>query len=376
MATRGRKQIKLSLDDHRQISAIVSCRQSVRSIINAFSHADVGVGGGDQAWARRKCHVQLHASLCIETPHGTVARHEEIVGVNKSVKVVAVNPAAFLHHALISSNSFLAFISNIQRSRPEDFLRVIIYMDKARPGNQHRFDPARNAQCCYWAFLDVPHWFRSRRAGWMPFMYLLDKDQQDAALSDAAVVKYMARSFKPLEEGIHFQLAHGIFTLRCRIKICLADWEQIVKWFGLTGYHGSVPCGSICRNVVGRCSYFEDDAHLLHLHSHDYEKQVHHTFETLAATADHIKHLAQHGTAEDLALEVQATGLKYDKDDEGILFDVECRNLLRPPECQYFDWQHTMVASGGVFQYSLNQLLRQFVLHGVAVEDLDAWAET
>ena len=93
------------------------------------------------------------------------------------MEVHHLNPGVLLHHAMSSSGEFAANLLEAQRVSATNVLRICVYMDKSRPGNELRPDEARNMQCIYFNFIDLPAWFRSRGCGLCPFLYVLQKRQ-------------------------------------------------------------------------------------------------------------------------------------------------------------------------------------------------------
>ena len=76
---------------------------------------------------------------------------------------------------------------------PDGYLTVVFYLDEARPGNVHRPEHARLSQCLYWSIKEVPAWFRSRRAGWLPFVYVLVREMAKAGVDDSMLARFFIR---------------------------------------------------------------------------------------------------------------------------------------------------------------------------------------
>lgn len=67
-------------------------------------------------------------------------------------------------------------------------------------------------------------------------------------------------------------------------------------------------------------------------------------------------------------------GVTYD--ENSLLFDPWTRSIANLPHSAYYDWMHCLVASGGVAQYELNEIVKVFRTHGVSLEDIDEFVET
>ena len=255
---------------------------------------------------------------------------------------------------------------------------ICYYLDKAKPGHNTRPDVARTAQCIYWSIMEFPHWFRSRRNGWIPFAYVESRGQDDNDLTDGMLVKFVVQAFDSpdsdiaISKGFSVRGSNGDFVIvKARRQLMVADWEQHVKTFSLKGYNGSVPCG-VCKNVLGRCDYFIDE-YLVHIHSSEYHKFDRHTTESFAELAQGLQYIAHHEAAA-LPLEEQSTGIKYD--EHGILWDDEVRARLQYPMCAYPDWMHHFCASGGLAQYEVNGVVLKLESIGIQAADIDSWKNT
>ena len=131
-----------------------------------------------------------------------------------------------------------------------------------------------------------------------------------------------------------------------------------------------MPC-DFCKNVLGRCAEFEDD-YLVHIFSTNYDKLDRHTPESFAAAVDQVRDAAINRPAQ-LKIEQQSTGLKWDPDS--LIFDPVWLAKLRPPECEFVDWMHHFVASGGLAQYEMNGLVcaLEDTLPNFSATDIDTW---
>ena len=270
---------------------------------------------------------------------------------------------------------FFYFLSQIVVAAPLG-LDICYYLDKAKPGNQERPDHARSSQCIYWSCLQFPSWFRSRRNGWIPFAYVNVAEQLEADLTDSMLVRFLVRTFDSSVSELAFSKGFTLrshdgrsIVVRLRRQLTVADWEQHVKTMSLKGYNGSVPCG-ICRNVLGRCPFFENDPDFVHLHSSEHEKFDKHTPESFAQLAAELKDVAQNRPGE-LADHEQASGLKYDP--YAVPWDDEVRAKLAPPLNHFPDWMHTFPGSGGLAQYNVNAFVLQLSDYDISAEDIDLW---
>jgi hypothetical protein len=271
---------------------------------------------------RKLAEAELYKLPNTLTPYGTVCHTSLVRGKNGELEIYHVNPFAMLQHATQSFSMFRDFFAKVVRGSPHGRIDLVYYLDRCTPGNVRRPDDGRSAQCIYWTVLQFPTWFKSRQNGWIPFAYVSVAGQKHVDLNDSALVRFLVRTFDSNDAQLAFSKGFGvpgpgddILIVRASGQLIVADWDQHVKTFNLKGYHGSVPCG-ICKNIVGRCEYFEDE-YLVHLHSSDYGRFDKHTPASFRELTERIKHIADHGTPSALLAEQQYTGITYDP--EGLL---------------------------------------------------------
>ena len=351
----GRKRRELTRDQSLQISAAINANLAIDTVINAFRDLGGGVDTGSLQWQRKLAAQELYRVANTETPYGKVCQITTVAAKCGDLDIYHVSPFALLSHAVGVSELFANFIRSLINATPDGALDLVFYLDKAVPGNIKRPDLARSTQCVYWSCAQFPAWFRSRRCGWIPFAYVLAKDQKAVSLTDSMLVRFIVRVFNgegnvlTMREGFAVHCHDGILRITCRTRLTVADWEQHIKTFNLLGYNACVPCG-ICRNVLGRCPYFVDP-YLVHVDSHEYARFDKHTTASLFEVCDRVKHIAETESAARLKAEEKATGIKYDPD--GLMWDTHVRGIMNPPLCEGPDWMHTYAASGGVGQYEV-----------------------
>jgi hypothetical protein len=356
---------------------LVDAHAGIRNMVNVFDAAGNvgGAYGASSEWARKAASKELYKIAKHETPFGSVCESSIVAGKTGPLQIHHLNPFAFFYHAMSISESFARLMLQCQSEAPDGMMQLCIYLDKAVPGNPNRPDDGRACQCIYFSILELPDWFRSRRNGWIPFSYILYADQKRCGLSDTMLLRFVVRTFhdpsklENLETGIPVPTSFGTVLVRATCKLTIAYWEENIHMYHLVGYNGSVPCG-LCRNVLGRCPWFEHER-LVHIHSPEHHRFELHTPTTIRELLVHLEHVAKHGTATELAKLQQSTGFKYDCD--GVLYDPEVVSRMEPPMCEFGDWMHGYVASGGIAQYELNQIVRVIVAENVALEEIDSW---
>jgi hypothetical protein len=226
--------------------------------------------------------------------------------------------------------------------------------------------------------LEFPDWFRSRRCGWLPFAYVHVVDLNQTGITDTMLTKYFLEcTHNDLIESNSSDfvvIVPGVThtsEFRFNVRLEIADWPQQKKTFNISGHNGSVCCYA-CQNVLGHCDYFEDPC-LVHYKSTEYHKFLRHSTDSFYALVDRVEHAALH-TPDQLKRLQQSAGIKYDP--HGLLWDRSARARLTMPQAAYVDWMHTWVASGGVAQYEVNQLVLVLGDHGITRDDIDEWCNS
>ena len=361
-----------------QSVASINAVTSVNGIMTALRDLDPSPNYS-LAWSRKLAMDELYRDAKTETPYGKVCQDLLADGKVGQVCIYTCNPFALLYHACSKSEMFFQFLKGIVNNTADGYLDIAVYLDKATPGNNRRPDDGRSMQCLYWTVVEFPGWFISRRNGWIPFGYVLVKDQKEMQLTDTMLVRFLMRRFGVSSDQLSFQGGFGlegeaggtdVLIFRVKAFLSIADGEQHNKTFNLKGHFATVPC-RICKNCMGRCAYFTDP-YLVHVHSEEYEKLDYMSPEELNGLADELKVLAETGRPSALAKREQEVGLKYDP--TALLWDLEVRAMLRPPLSFYPDFMHVFFASGGLAQYELNgMILFLEVRYAIEATDVDTW---
>ena len=324
---------------------------------------------------RRIMHRRLHR--VIETPYGNVVRAFTVAGADGAEATAWMAcPFALLSHLCEASPQMGDVLANALATRVG---RACLYIDDVKPGNIKHPDLARTYTAVYWAVMDLPDWMlhRVESIGWLPVLYVLQQDLQNAKVTASALMNAVVKHFwssmgHNLETvGMRIHTSSGMAHIRIRLQCFLSDEKAIKEVFCVKGASGSKPCCS-CFNVVGRISPHRVRAGLVHFSDYDLSKCVPLTAETFATAARRVQEMAAAGNS--IKEVEQALGLSYEPG--GLAFDREGLSIARLPETVYWDWQHSLVASGGVAQYQLNQFVRKLIASGISRADLDAFAKT
>ena len=320
----------------------------------------------------------LHALPKVMTPYGRLVQRATIQGKGGEMTFEFLSPQALLHHASVTCKCFGPFLEACAGRAPHNVLNVVVYVDKATPGNDKRYDEGRASDCIYWTLLEYPRWYRARLDGWAVLAYPTKFDMHAAGVTDSMLLRWAvsvffgSRTWCLNTVGIRINVAGRPVKLRCRFSSFLADFEAHQYGFSFKGAAASVPC-PMHRNVMGRCAYFEGHHSLVHLHAAEHDKMQPRTHQELMEIADQVEAAALAHDDAALKTRQQLYGVKYDPD--AILWDRELRAITEPPERLYADWMHSGPGSGGTGQYVLNRVCIDLEAAGVELKSIDEWVK-
>ena len=324
-----------------------------------------------------------------ETPYGPLVDTVEVEREDggEPIKVHFIRPAALLWKTAGNCARFFALLVSCGLSHgaeDEPAGRISIYMDDVTPGNSLRADGGRKYVAIYWAMLNLPHWFLSSQHGWFPICMLPRKVYTKIRGGMSQLCAIMLRLFFAPGAGNFidgFVLTHAAqpgVLLKAKFCCWLADADAIPAISGCKTTSGTHPCGC-CRYIVGRCTPDEIPIG---------SAIVHYTCDDVArwgcwASADVLdlhRHLAlqwaevQAGRLEPIAFQRMEQYLGHNYLAHGILgSDMAIHADL--PESVFYDWMHTLVSSGGVAQYEVNQLLRRLFVGRTKANKRILWAK-
>ena len=237
----------------------------------------------------------------------------------------------------------------------------------------------REYNAIYWTFIDFPTWYISREAGWIAFAYIPSTDVKHGLYTWSVVMRKVLRTFHDLEgwdferTGVRISIPGASRVIKAQFKVFLADAKALAEFLSLKGSSGKKPCCE-CKNVIGRCEFFDDGPYFLHTST---AKTVfdEHTPESFQDLVDDLKALHAAGRVGELNRREMTYGIKFEED--GLIFDPWTSRIANVPDSVYFDTHHNMLASGGFAQYEINQSARKILQlnlpQKITLADLDTW---
>jgi len=319
----------------------------------------------------RKELTETHAKVCAaETPYGTITQHLDLTVDGELYKWPFTNPFAYLHHMTRASDPFGSFLHEHLNGK---LARIAIYADEVVPGNNLRPDHGRKLMCFYWTFVDLPHWYRVRRGGWIFFGAILSSRLASIQGGVSNVFRSILNVFHAADSwdfervGMRCSANGQTWHLKAKFSFFIGDEQAIKMITNVKGSSGLKPC-LCCKNIVLNDSlvgpYFK---HIATATRADFDP---HTDASFWEMVDVLT--ALEGSARSvIAHHEKSLGLNFDR--ATLLWDqsLRLRHVVRPVTGVYWDWMHVLVASGGIVQCEINQLLRAFVAAGVPFKDID-----
>ena len=330
--------------------------------------------GGSLRQARRRLQIQADSVIRTTTRYGDVRKQFEIDAEDGPQVVRYVCPHAWLVYLCESSPRFGAFLlQHVGLGSPGS---ICIYSDEVTPGNNLRPDRGRQFLAIYWAILPAPDWFRHGPAWWQTFAYLpcTVLKKITGGLS-ALYVKILECFWHPTglnmqRLGIRVPIDGSLRHFHFDFGFFISDEKAEKEALGVKGASGTKICVG-CTNCV-KCNLDRIPAgsQLVHYTCSDMTKFVPQTEESLQGILAELGAAKARLAQTDFALAEQACGINY---NAAVLLRSHMAPVAKVPKSRYPDWFHNLLASGGIFQYQLNQVVLQLQSLGVQPAAVDAF---
>lgn len=302
----------------------------------------------------------------METPYGRVITNL-VPGDKNSVEVV--NPFAYLH-ALCGLHRPL--FDALRGHGPHH--RLIVYIDEVRPGNPLRAEEARQTQCVYWTFADLPDHLLVCSDAWFIAGAFRSTVMGSIAGGVSGFMKLLLKLYFKADTnftiGIVVSNGNDNYLLQASFAGFLADEKALREIFLLKGAAGTKPCPT-CLNVVQFLSpEHRRGSHLVDIDCSDHSL-LHYTTDAGFYEAVTMLEGLVGGTKAALHRAEQIHGLSYD--EHGLLFDPWCKTLVLPISHYLRDWMHILV-SHGVLGTEMAMLLGLLKGVGIKAEVVQSFA--
>ena len=310
----------------------------------------------------------IHTVSSQPTPYGPIFKSFDIATDEGQVKIEYACPFAFLYHACANTPLY-SFLKRALCLALEG--RIVIYWDETRPGNLLRPDIARSMTGIFWGIADLPDWWRCKAAFWFVFAHVPTKIMQKVKGGASAVFLKMLQIFWASDDHNMERLGvrcRGSEVLKFKYGFIIVDEKAEKELLGLKGAGGMRMCAS-CLNCVKTEKRLPAGSNLVIFSNPDMNKFEQNTPSLLSAALDHLA--AQKDVLNKTrfkALEM-ALGITY---EHCVVLYSGYRKMLDYPKSRYTDWFHDLLASGGVFQIVVNEVVLDICeMTGVTLTDID-----
>ena len=229
-------------------------------------------------------------------------------------------------------------------------MKIVIFVDEARPGNPLRPDLGRATQSLYWCFTDWPEWLLRRADGWLTFgcvrssIALRIRGGMSGFMKQVLLCFFhpTAPSFASTGAMLHRSATDAVI-FKAPLAGLLGDEKGLKEVFSTKGPSSTVPCLS-CKNIVNFLAHaVTEDSYLQGIDCHDSSRFDKATDADVYVRVDMVRD-ASTKTRRELELAEISTGIHYEP--HGILYSNVCREFVRPVSGWLRDWMHMLAVSG------------------------------
>ena len=309
-------------------------------------------GDADSAGALKRTLADantMHADTL--TPYGPIVQKIEL-GHSKLQTWEYINPFAYLYYLSSISSAFAEMMRSVcVDGRP---LRIVVYADGLVPGNPFRPEASRKLCCIYWCIVDWPQHVLQRSFAWPIFSILRESIIQEIEGGLGRIMRILLRTFffnpdgHSFLRGVHINCPSGDFAVTGVFAGFLADLlghKELTEWKGT----GGTLCCLTCHNVINmqhrkpRRGEVATNCSNPELFKKRTNESLYKSLETIKAKHEELsaKPKFPHSAWDSFT---SAQGFNYVP--EGLMYDVELREIYHPVDHCIRDWQHTFCQDG------------------------------
>ena len=314
------------------------------------------------------------------TPYGELTCSLDLpLEAGGTMKIELNNPFAWLHHASTLSAEFGTFLATHLCQANGALANIVLWSDETVPGNQLRPSTSRKFESVMWTFLEFPSWFLHREWGWFQLAFVPShklanvKGGLQTLMKHILLLFFSPTTFNFESSGVRVQtVGGGTALVKARFACFLMDEKALKIVLSVKGASGTKPCLA-CKNVVGAQTHpLHPDDYVVHFsdaRKWKFDAHTVHSYQEMKDALDSVRH-----NPRELPDLEQILGLKYDP--YALLWDPYIAQIVRIPECAYFDPMHCIWATGGVAQIQINAFVLATLECGLSLKDIDAFLDT
>jgi hypothetical protein len=330
----------------------------------------VGPPGRVAAAADRLRRDELERMREQRPPHGPLLQEVRVPakGGLGEIVVAFVHPIVLLIMLAERSEGFRRMLLERCHAGYGDF---VVCCDEAKPGNQLRPEVGRTFWGAYWTLTQFEDFWR---AGTQGFQTLLVMSVKTCRRVEGGFSKVMQAVLAALFGGDKGMDTTGFLLpamvpsmpqvcIKLRFATLLADELALRTMLGAKGASGNKPCVR-CKNIVARnaATRAEHSQYLQTVDSAEFDRFDQYNAQSLALALSRLKETYEGSTRREHETAEKMYGYNY----------FPMGNVLSPgsvvlrdfPHSAHYDAMHSLLASGGVCSYEINNFLlkaREFI---------------
>ena len=237
---------------------------------------------------------------------------------------------------------------------------ITLWGDECTHGNQLRPDDNTKYLMIYLCFHQLPGYWRCVDEGWVPIGALSYPQLQTVRSHFSGVLKAVLRFILlgtvNFVSGFHVKVCARQVFIKSRFASLVADEKAHKEATGVKGSSGRKMCSKCMNTFKGD---FEDTDFCRNYKTAMPDCFRLHTNESFYECCDLLD--AEHARMSSGEFKELEKNVGINRDHGSILWDAALRPHFRPVTSVYFDWAHTLVASGGTGQYNINCFVKTII---------------
>lgn len=333
---------------------------------------------GDEVLAERTVRERFQEAAAqhglTDTPYGQILQDMTLETTDGPLQWKYVNPFAFLHHVCNISKTFGAVLLDHLAGRRTN---IIFYFDETQPGNILRPDKARSFMAVYWTFRELPEYLRHRIIGWFPFGFMKESNMAKLPGGASNLAARVLRIFFSsngfsFETGCRCIVDGNDVYITATFAGFLCDEKGLKQVLDVKGASGHKPC-CYCKNLCGRKAAIpENHDYFVGLDCCSHYKLDLHSDDTFWQMVDALKARRPRVTRKEFEQLQQVFRVNWC--DDGLLFQDDLRQVVKPATGVFWDWMHVLVSHGQA-DVELGLFAQAMVSKGVRIAELDGFVQ-
>lgn len=343
----GRPQKLQKLDNFKRKLPYISA-----SALSAFLQ-EVKESGPPELGTRKQIQEATQNALA-SSVYGPMILKAHAIGLDKSSKEIAfVNPLTLLAAAMEQGGGFSQMVEQTLASKTcsyEEPFRLLVYADEIVAGNPLSHHTSRKVWAFYISILEFGPIMLQKEQCWLTVMIQRSSVVNTLSAGVSQLYKILLKTIFCNEQcsvshGMAVKLPGGMKHLFLSMGGIIQDGGAHKLTWNCKGDAGTKFC-ILCKNLVSHKSNIvqQDGEAILTSSMHSWNdlvlassSDIYKSIDTLTAKKDQLNNA-------DFKLWEQASG--YNFEPEGLLFDMDLRQFLKPAQHFIHDYMHAILCNG------------------------------